>query len=440
MAVTKYFLRNAQTNGGTGGTVYDLSATQGTNATLSATVSVTNFAEVLRFQIDLGNDLPETSIPFSVSINAISANSQVQWRFQELDSSNNVVASSSYSSVETTTGVKTGTISFTNGWTAGNRLALSVEYRRSSGGGSRTLTLNVNNADSFVEPDLVAAANKGSFAVTEVGDDVALFAGEVGVSGSLNATEVGDDLAAFTGTVPAGAISGTISATEVGDDTASLSGQVLVSGSLAATEVGDDTFSASGTVGAAAITGSLAATETGDDTAVLAGQVIVSGSLSTTEVDDDIASLSGNTGSPAVSGAMSATEAGEDLLAVSGNVYIEGSISVTESLEDALNVLGEVLVSGDLAATEVGDDIFEAGTSSGVKGSISALEEGQDTASIVGFQYFEYPLPETVLLGVRYGPGGIYVGTATGGGGGTRIEIASGRIVKLIGDTGAYLT
>jgi len=44
------------------------------------------------------------------------------------------------------------------------------------------------------------------------------------------------------------------------------------------------------------------------------------------------------------------------------------------------------------------------------------------------------------LAGVRYGPGGIYVGTATGGGGGTRVEISTGRVVKLIGSTGAYLT
>jgi len=131
---------------------------------------------------------------------------------------------------------------------------------------------------------------------------------------------------------------------------------------------------------------------------------------------------------------------GVDLLAASGNVYIEGTLNVTESLEDTLEALGEVLVSGSLAATEVGDDIFQAESPQTIRGSISALEDGEDAALFTGIQYFEYPLEETVLLGVRYGPGGIYVGTATGGGGGTRIEISSGRIVKLIGDTGAYLT
>lgn len=155
MAATTYYLRNTQTGGGTGGTVYDLSGTQGTNATLSASVSSNTFAEVLRFQITLGSALPQTDIPFSVSINAISANSEVRWRIQELNSSNTVVASSAYATAQTTTGTKTGTISFSNTWAANDRLAISVEYRRTGGTGSRTLTLNINNANTYIQPDLV---------------------------------------------------------------------------------------------------------------------------------------------------------------------------------------------------------------------------------------------------------------------------------------------
>lgn len=154
MAATTLYLRNTQTGGGTGGTVYDLSTTRGTNATLSSTVSSNTFAGVFRFQFTLGADVPATDIPFSVSINAISAQSEVRWRIQELDSSNAVVASSSYATAQTTTGTKTGTISFSNTWVAGDRIAISVEYRRTGGTGTRTLTLNVNNANSYVQPDL----------------------------------------------------------------------------------------------------------------------------------------------------------------------------------------------------------------------------------------------------------------------------------------------
>lgn len=158
MAATTQYLRNTQTGGGTGGAVYDLSTTQGSAATLSASVSSNTFAEVLRFQITLGADLPATDIPFSISINAIAANSEVRWRIQELNGSNTVIASSSFATAVTTTGTKTGTISFSNSWATNDRLAISVEYRRTSGSGSRALTIDINSASSYVQPDLIPQA------------------------------------------------------------------------------------------------------------------------------------------------------------------------------------------------------------------------------------------------------------------------------------------
>lgn len=168
MASIKYYLRNTQSGGGAGGSVYDLSDTQGSNATLSATIASNTFAEVLRFQFTLGSDLPEPGVPWSVSINAISANSEARWRIQRLNSSNTVQESSSYSSAENTTGTKTGSITFNASWASGDRVAISVEYRRTSGGGNRTLTLNVNNANSFIEPNLVAAAVSATASVTAI--------------------------------------------------------------------------------------------------------------------------------------------------------------------------------------------------------------------------------------------------------------------------------
>jgi len=186
MAATTQYLRNTQTGGGTGGAVYDLSTTQGTGETLSASVSSNTFAEVLRFQITIGADLPATNIPFSISINAISASSEVRWRVQELNSSNTVIASSAYATVETTTGTKTGTISFSNSWADGDRLAISVEYRRTSGSGSRTLTLNVNNANSYIQPDLVPQAQ----ALTQASrfDNSQTFYGSTVTTGAVNLT------------------------------------------------------------------------------------------------------------------------------------------------------------------------------------------------------------------------------------------------------------
>lgn len=255
----------------------------------------------------------------------------------------------------------------------------------------------------------------GSLAATETGSDTASIQGDVFVTGSIAATEVGSDTAAISGFVQAAAVTGSLSATEVGSDTASIQGDVFISGSLAATETGSDTSAISGKV---LVQGSLAASETGSDSASISGQVFVRGSLAVTEI-------------------------GADTAALTAKVLIQGSVAVTEVGDDTASFTSAVAgpVTGSFAVTEVGTDTALINGLVGAKtGTLAATETGLDTAAIVGIQYYEYPLPETVTAGVRYGPGGIYVGTATGGGGGTRIEIASGRVVKLIGETGAYLT
>lgn len=161
MAVTRYYLRNTQTNGGTGGTVYDLLTAQGTGATLqSAAISGTSFTEVFRWQVGVpANVAPDTVIPVSVNISAVSASTlEVRWRIQRIDSSNVVQDSSGYSAAYNTTGTKTDNLSLSTTWNSGDRMALSMELRRVSGGGSRTVTISVNNANSFIDPDLVPVA------------------------------------------------------------------------------------------------------------------------------------------------------------------------------------------------------------------------------------------------------------------------------------------
>lgn len=157
MAVTRLYLRNTQAGGGTGGIVYDLSATQGTGATLvSSAISSTSFTEVFRWQYTLGSDVPDTVIPTSVDVAAVSASTlEYRWKVERLDGSNNEIASSSYSTAYNTTGIKTENLSLSTAWATGDRVAISLELRRVSGGGSRTVTINVNDADSFIDPDLV---------------------------------------------------------------------------------------------------------------------------------------------------------------------------------------------------------------------------------------------------------------------------------------------
>lgn len=157
MAVTRLYLRNTQTGGGTGGIFYDLSTTQGTGATLvSASVSGTTFTEVLRWQYTLGSDVPDTVIPTSIDVSAVSASTlEYRWKVERLDSSNNEIASSAYSTALNTTGIKTASLSLSTAWASGDRVAISLELRRTSGAGSRTVTINVNDADSYIDPDLI---------------------------------------------------------------------------------------------------------------------------------------------------------------------------------------------------------------------------------------------------------------------------------------------
>lgn len=189
-------------------------------------------------------------------------------------------------------------------------------------------------------------------------------------------------------------------------------------------------------------TGTLAATESGSDTASINGDILVQGNFAVTETESDTAALDGFVAASGVTGSLAVTEAGSDSASLAGTVLVQGTFDVLNSTQDSASLVGEVLVQGNFAVTEAGNDTASiSGSSLGVvTGSFAITESGADTASIAGFQYFEYPPTNQVLAGVRYGPGGVYTGTATGGGGGTRVEINSGRVVKLIGDTGAYLT
>lgn len=275
---------------------------------------------------------------------------------------------------------------------------------------------------------------QGSLAVTETGSDTATINGIIqaaGITGSLAATETGSDTASIQGDV---FISGSLTATETGLDTATVSGKVLVQGSIAVTETGSDTAEINGFLTAAAITGSLAAIETGSDTASVSGKVFVQGNLEVTEIGSDTAALAGKV---LVQGNLTVSEIGTDTAIIDGQVFIQGALNATEEGLDIADISG-FGVRNRLEATEEGTDTADVSGTVLVTGSLGATETVLDSAFINAWVYYEYPLPENVLEGVRYGPGGIYVGTAAAVG--TRVEIASGRIVKLIGKTGAYLT
>ena len=270
----------------------------------------------------------------------------------------------------------------------------------------------------------------GSLSATEGATDDFTATGNVLVEGALSVSEVGNDTFSATGTVMEMTASGSLVATETGNDTFSASGKVIVEGSLVATEVGTDSFTASGKV---IVEGSFAATETGNDTFSASGEVadiISAGDFAATETGSDIfAGLA----KLIVTGTLSSTEL-SDSFASTGAVRISGVSALVETVNDTFAGLGVTteIRSGSMAATEAADTLGSYATD-------GYVTDGYTINGWQGYVYYEIPLPSTVLAGVRYGANGQYVGTLTGGGTGTRIEINTGKIVKLVGDTGALL-
>jgi hypothetical protein len=179
-------LRDTQTEAGTGGTVYDLSETQGTPSTLqSDTVNSGSFTEVFRWTRTVGTDVGSTLIDTQVQVTAISSNAQYQWRVARVDSSGVEQATSDYSAGQSTTGIKIASFVLDTTWAAGDRLVLALELRKSSGGGNRTVTVAVNDGDCWVEFEVVLATQDitpGAVTVTAGAGTLTLSTGAVDIT------------------------------------------------------------------------------------------------------------------------------------------------------------------------------------------------------------------------------------------------------------------
>lgn len=150
---TTYYLRNtnADTTCDGSNTPLDLSTTQGSgpNSTGSSSINDTAYVECMSFDIDDGGNGSTGNHTISIDVSAIDTKCDARFRVQEISSGCSVLNSSAYSSAFSTTGIKTlGPTNLT--WSTGNRLRLSIEIRRTSNGGNRSLSVNTEDADSTV--------------------------------------------------------------------------------------------------------------------------------------------------------------------------------------------------------------------------------------------------------------------------------------------------
>lgn len=230
------FLRDTATEPGTDGStalggIFDLADTQGTETTLgSGNTQSATFVLGKRFQKTVDDAINGTSFPISVDMASVSA-STMEWqaKVQRVDSSNVVQAESDVLGPFNTAGIKTGTLTLSTTWGTGDRLAIAVELRKVSGGGNRSFTLNVNDADSFVDAPLASiVAADGSSAGTGAVAGVAasVFSGVTSAAGIAASVVLG--IALWAGLAASAGI-----ATVSGDGADAASGPVEADGSSA---------------------------------------------------------------------------------------------------------------------------------------------------------------------------------------------------------------
>jgi hypothetical protein len=153
---TRLFLRNTQTEPGTGDAVYDLSEDQGSN-NVTIGIEANNFDEVARWQMEISEELDSASIGYSIRLDqGGSSEGRLVAQYRRGGS---VIANSPPSTVYTESGTHTGTLVLDSlpGFESGDIIAIMAEANH-SGGGGRLLEAHVNDESSFIDAEFVSAA------------------------------------------------------------------------------------------------------------------------------------------------------------------------------------------------------------------------------------------------------------------------------------------
>jgi hypothetical protein len=151
--VSRNFLRNTQDEPGAGGTVFDLSEDPGTATTLgSGSTSSGGYTKMLEWVRTVGTAVGSATIATQLQVTAVSAATLAyKWQVHRYNSAGVLQADSDFSGEHNTVGIKVATLTLGTTWSAGDRLGYSLWLRKASGGGSRNITIAVNDPDSWAE-------------------------------------------------------------------------------------------------------------------------------------------------------------------------------------------------------------------------------------------------------------------------------------------------
>jgi hypothetical protein len=153
LALSRNFLRTTQDEPGAGGIVRDLSETQGTPTTLgSGSTSSGGFTKMLEWVRTVGATVGSATISTQLQVTDVSAATlSYKWQVHRYNSAGVLQADSDFSGEHNTTGIKVATLTLGTTWSAGDWLGYSLWLRKAGGGGSRSITVAVNDADSWAE-------------------------------------------------------------------------------------------------------------------------------------------------------------------------------------------------------------------------------------------------------------------------------------------------
>jgi hypothetical protein len=172
LTLSRNFLRTTQTEPGATGNVRDLSETQGTPTTLgSGSTSSGSSTKMLEWVRTVGATVGSATISTQLQIAAVSAATLAyKWQVHRYNSAGVLQASSDFSAEHNTTGIKVATLTLDTVWQPDDWLGYSLWLRKAGGGGSRSVTVAVNDADSWAEFEVAtvedATATPATVAVT----------------------------------------------------------------------------------------------------------------------------------------------------------------------------------------------------------------------------------------------------------------------------------
>lgn len=343
---TRLYLRDTVVSG----TRYALSTAQGAGTTLvTGSESGSSFVEKLRWEYEVGAaGLSSTSVPTSIDVSAVSAATlEYRWAVVKVDSTGAITASSAYSAAYSTTGIKAETLTLSTTWAAGDKIGISLELRKVSGGGSRSVTLNINDADSYADV---------SFGITPVtarpGVGALTVAGLAPTAAAGASTSVSPGVGALTA-------AGLQPNVVYGINAAPAVGQLDLSG-LAPTAAVTDTPSIQPDVGALTLDGLAVSVAVSDNkiASPSAGALDLSGLAPSVEATGNQAAAS-DTGALSLTGLTPVVTASDRQIvtALSGALSLSGlapSVAATEN-QRATPGLGQIALAG-LAPSVVASD------------------------------------------------------------------------------------